>query len=551
MNEAYLPRALQRPVMRYYQSEADSAVEASHKTKRSTLVVMATGLGKSVLFSAVASRFVDTGRVLCLAHRKELVIQAGLHLNRATGERCDIEMAEEWASIQARMVSASVPTLCQDKRLTRFSPDHFSLVIADEAHHYTSKSFRKVLDYFTGAKVIGLTATPDRGDEKALGTVFEDVSYVMDIVDGIEAGYLVPIKGQSVRVDEIDVSNVSTSAGDLAIGELDEAMVQAVEGVVQKALELGDDRQGIWFWPGVKSAELACDRINALRPDTAAFICGETDRDERDYLVSRYKRGEIQHLVNCAVFVEGFDAPATGMVVMAHPTKSRMAYAQRTGRGTRTLPGVVDALEGKELAQDRRTAIAASAKPDLLLLDFYGNAGRHSLCTPEDLLGGDYSEEEVKLAKKEAKEGAAGDVLANLQAARRELKAMMAKLQSKVKATVQSFDPFSLLHSTAPDQSKERFREPMTESQANRLRGFNLKDRQLEGLSKLEAQKLLGTLGVRRNLGLASLNQLHVLSRYGVDNVNIPFRKASKAIEYIASTNWQPDRSVLQGLVAK
>lgn len=551
MTNAYLPRALQRPVMRYYQSEADSAVEASHRTKRSTLVVMATGLGKSVLFSAVASRFVDTGRVLCLAHRKELVIQAGLHLNRATGERCDIEMADEWASIQARMVSASVPTLCQDKRLTRFSPDHFSLVIADEAHHYTSKSFRKVLDYFTGAKVIGLTATPDRGDEKALGAVFEDVSYVMDIVDGIEAGYLVPIKGQSVRVDEIDVSNVSTSAGDLAIGELDEAMVQAVEGVVQKALELGGDRQGIWFWPGVKSAELACERINALRPGTAAFICGETDKDERDYLVSQFKRGEIRHLVNCAVFVEGFDAPACDMVVMAHPTKSRMAYAQRCGRGTRTLPGVVEALEGRELAESRREAIAASAKPNLLLLDFYGNSGRHSLVTPEDLLGGDYSDEEVKLAKEQAKNEVGADVLANLAAARRELKAMMAKIQSKVKATVSAFDPFSCLHMAPPDASKERFREPMTEGQLVKLKGFNLRDNQMKGLSKLEAQKLIGSLQVRRNLGLCSLNQLSVLQRHCDPPVNLTFRQASQAMNYLAESNWNPDRSVLQGMVAK
>lgn len=555
MNAFDAPRALQRPQLRYYQDEAVEAVMKSFEGKRSTLVVKATGLGKSVLFSEVASRFLDKGRVLCLAHRKELVTQAAMHIQRATGEQVDVEMAEEWSSIRSNVISASVPTLCQERRLTRFAPDHFALVIADEAHHYTSKSFRKILDYFTGAKILGVTATPDRGDEKALGQVFEDVAYVMDIVDGIQAGYLVPIVGKAVQVDEIDVSQVSTTAGDLAIGELDEAMVQAVEGVVQKALELGGDRQGVWFWPGVKSAELACDRLNALKPGSAAFVCGETPKEERDEIVNQYKRGNTQHLVNCAVFVEGFDAPATSMIVMAHPTKSRAAYAQRCGRGTRILPGVVEPFEGKELAAARRNAIAASAKPHLLLLDFYGNSGRHALVTPEDLLGGDYTEEEVKLAKKAAKEGVDGDVLAGLEAARKELKAMMAKLQSKVKATVQTFDPFSILRMEAPDASKERFREPMTQAQTEKLATYNIKPKQMEGLSKLEAQKLIGTLQVRRNHGLCSLNQLAALRKYCDPITNLPFRQASQAMTYLAETcGWNPtpeQKSVLQGMVVK
>lgn len=540
-----------RPEPRYYQLEAESAVLKSFETKRSTLVVKATGLGKSVLFSQVAERFLERGRVLCLAHRKELVTQAAEHLLRATGEQVDIEMAEEWASIRAKVVSASVPTLTQQSRLDRFPPDHFALVIADEAHHYTSKSFRKVLDYFTGAKVLGVTATPDRGDEKALGQVFEDVAYVMDIVDGIEAGYLVPIVGQSVQVDEINISHVSTSAGDLAIGELDEAMVNAVEGVVSKALEIGKELQGVWFWPGVKSAELACDRINAIRPGSAEFVCGETPKEEREVIIKRFKRGEVQHLVNCAVFTEGFDAPATSMVVMAHPTKSRSAYAQRVGRGTRVLPGVTDGLEGKEMSAHRRERIASSAKPHLLLLDFYGNAGRHVLVAPEDLLGGDYSEEEIKLAKKVAKETPGQDVIANLQAARRELKAMMARLQSKVKATVQGFNPFELLHMDAPDRSKEAFREPATDSQLNTLKTtFKVREDRLKGLSKLEAQKLLGSLQTRRRLGLASLNQIALLNKHGVTNPNVPFKVASRAIDYIASTGWKPDPATLKGIIA-
>lgn len=538
------------PSLRYYQADAVEAVHNSFKTNRSTLVVKATGLGKSVLFSRIASDFLSKGKVLCLAHRTELVNQAAEHILRATGERVDIEQAEQWASIRAKVVSASIQTLSQPKRLTRFAPDHFALVIADEAHHYTSPSFKKILDYFTGAKVLGVTATPDRADEKALGKVFDDVAYVMDIVDGIEAGYLVPIKGQAVLVSEIDISNVSTSAGDLAVGELDDAMVRAVEGVTQKALELGKDRQGVWFWPGVKSAELAADRINALEPGSAGFVSGETDKEERQELIRRFKRGELKHLVNCAVFTEGFDAPATAMVVMARPTKSRMLYAQCAGRGTRPLPGVTEFHHGKENSDERRKAIAASRKPDLLLLDFYGNSGKHTLCSPEDILGGDYSEEEVKLAKEKAKETPGQDVLESLAQARCELKAMMAKIQSKVKAQVHTFSPFETFGIKLEDSQKlSRFSQPASKAQIEHLVKFGMKPEELKDISKVAASKLINNCHVRMNLGLASYKQLQLLRKHGVDQKNLSFKTASKIITYISSSNWRPDPAVLQQMV--
>ena len=203
----------------------------------------------------------------------------------------------------------------------------------------------------------------------------------------------------------------------------------------------------------------------------------------------------------------------------------------------------------------RRGLVSASAKPYCAVVDFAGNAGKHTLITPEDLLGGDYSEEEVKLAKKAAKEGCDGDVLEGLEAARRELKAMMAKLQSKVKATVTTFNPFAILAMPDPDPSKEKFREPMSDGQMARLKGFNLKDHQMKGLSKLEAQKLLGSLETRRKLGLCSLNQLAVLKKYCDAPTNLPFRAASKAMTFLAENcAWNPSaeqKVALQEMVAR
>lgn len=422
--------------------------------------------------------------------------------------------------------------------------------LVHNCHHSLAPSYKKVLDHFTCPKM-GMTATPDRGDEKALGKVWQDVAGVWDIVDGIEQGYLVPIRGRSVRVEEINLSGISKTAGDLAVGELDAEMVKHIEGIVSKTLELEPGRQGIWFFPGVKSAELACDRINALLPNSCAFVYAETPKEERDDLMRGFKSGRYSHLTNVGIATEGFDAPNADMVVIGRPTLSRALFAQMVGRGLRVLPGVVDSVVGSDGGSARRGLIAGSNKRDCVVIDFAGNSGKHSLITPEDLLGGDYSDEEVKLAKEQAKNEVGADVLANLAAARRELKAMMAKIQSRVKATVQEFNPFSVLNMQDPDPHKERFREPMTPGQVTKLKGYNLKDKQMAGLSKLEAQKLIGSLEVRRNLGLCSLNQLHVLKRYCDAPVNLTFRKASQAMNYLAESNWNPDRSVLQGMVAK
>jgi superfamily II DNA or RNA helicase len=496
---------------------------------------------------SVAEHFLP-GKVLWLAHRKELVHQGAERLQLVTGEQVDIEMAELWASNRSRIVSASLDSI--RTRLDRWPPDHFSFIVFDEFHHAVAKSYKKVWEHFTGKK-LGMTATPDRGDEKALGQLTSDVAGVWDIVDGIEGGYLVPIKGRSVRVDEINLSSISKTAGDLAIGELDDEMVKHIEGIVQKTLEIEPNRTGIWFFPGVKSAELACDRLNALG-QSCAFVCGETPKEERDDIMRGFKTGRYRHLTNCQVATEGFDAPNANMVVIGRPTLSRALYAQMVGRGLRVLPGTVD---GVHEALDRCGRVNASEKPNCAVVDFAGNAGKHTLVTPEDLLGGDYTDEEVKLAKKAAKEGVDGDVLENLAAARKELKAMMAKLQSKVKATVQEFNPFQVLSMADPDPHKEAYREAMTPGQADKLATFNIKPAQMRGLSKLEAQKLIGSLQVRRNLGLCSLNQLAVLKKHCDAPTNLPFKQASKAMTYLAGDcQWNPtpeQRAVLQGMVSR
>lgn len=529
--------------LRHYQAEACEAVLSGFEEYRSQLVVMATGCGKTVLFSALARMW--PGKVLVLCHREELVTQAQASLERMTGEQVDIEQAGRQASIFARLVVASVDTIKQQKRLDRFGRDHFGLVIFDEAQHSVAATFRRPLDYFSGAKVLGVTATPDRGDEKALGKVFENVAYCFDIREGIDQGYLVPIIGRQVELGEIELDGVATVAGDLAKGQLDEVMLRAVEGIVKKTIELEPDRQFVCFFPGVKSGEYAAERFNALIPGSAGFVSGNTLPHERRRIVAEFREGRLKYLSNCMIFTEGFDAPATSGIVMARPTKSRSLYAQCIGRGTRALGGLLDGIPGREGAADRRALIAGSRKPNMCVLDFVGNSTKHALVTPEDLLGGDYSDEEVQLAKKKAKGADGANPVAMLEEARKELQRVAAAIKSKVAAQARMFDPFAVLEVDLTSTTREDMRwgrQPPTERQMEALVRMKLPKEALKNISQREARKLLAERSRRHDAGLATYAQLGHLKKYGIDNPNVSFEAAGRALTYIASQGWSTSK---------
>lgn len=531
---------------RWYQKEAVLAAEKELADSRSTLIVMATGLGKTRVVSSLISRWTH-GKVLVLCHRDELVQQMRAELERALGVLVEIEQGDMRASLRADYVVASTDTIRQMRRLERFPKDHFSLIVTDEAHHYLAKTYKRILDYFEG-KVLGVTATPDRTDEKALGQLYDTVSYVLDIEDGIDAGYLVPIVGERVVLNEIKLDDVAkTRGGDLNESQLDEVMLQAVEGIVQKVLEHHPDRQGIAFFPGVRSAEYAMQRFNQLRPNSAIFIDGMTDKMLRRRLVEDFRAGRYKILCNCAVATEGFDAPGVSLIVQGRPTMSRSLYCQMCGRGTRVLPGTVDRLMLEEQKWERQDAIVASAKKNCVIMDFVGNSGKHALVTLEDALGGKYSDEEIERAKKLRSKGgdAPMDAREALQEARRELLAMAQKIKAQVKATVSSFDPFHVLDVGVREKDRyaQRFGlKPASEGQLAVLRLKGVPESDLAGLSHRAAGNLLTELNNRRSAGLANYKQLRQLQRFGVNDRNVTFERASEVIDYIAKCGWNPQR---------
>ena len=212
--------------LRPYQQEAKTAVFNQWDTGNGkTLLVLPTGCGKTIVFAKITEELVRRGkRVLILAHRGELLEQAADKIAKATGLQCATEKAEESCiGSWFRIVVGSVQTLQRPKRLAQFKPDYFDNIIIDEAHHVISGGYQAVLEHFNTAQVLGVTATPDRGDMKNLGTVFDSLAYEYTLPKAIKAGYLVPIKALTLPL-KLDLSNVTTQAGDFRPADIDTAL---------------------------------------------------------------------------------------------------------------------------------------------------------------------------------------------------------------------------------------------------------------------------------------------------------------------------------------
>jgi len=392
--------------LRKYQQEAIASIETQLEQHDSTLLELATGCGKTVVFCTLADRWRNhlarPGRVLVVAHREELIEQAAEKIREITGEHPDIEMGQYRAvacnTLGSPYVVASIQTLSSVGRISRFPRDYFSLIIIDEGHHAAGESYLKMLGYFCNYKLLLVTATPKRHDKKGLDGICSTISYQYGIEDATEAGYLVPIHQQVVKVDGLDFSKARSVGGDFNAGDLDRILNEEkpLHEMVASSYEIVGKRPTLWFAASVnhaKSLALVLERYTEF--GRVEYLSGNTDKLRRREIISKYKEGKIQHLLNCGLFLEGFDAPTTAAVVMARPTKSLPLYTQVLGRGTRVLPGVI---EGIECPDQRRRAIAASGKPDVLIIDFAGNAGRHKIVTATDVLSGETSPEIIEYA---------------------------------------------------------------------------------------------------------------------------------------------------------
>lgn len=539
--------AVAGPHLRYYQREAIESAEGSWALGiRSILLHMATGTGKTIIFAELVRRHLKKrpdGRVLILCHRKELIAQTVRKLKAITGEEIGIEQGPNY-SHKERIVVASVATIHRAERLERFGVlGRPTLIVIDEGHHYVANTYIIPIQAFPDADKVFVTATAKRGDGKALGIIIDEVAYKFDIIDGVKAGYLCPYVGRGVRIQEIDLSDVTTVAGDLHQSQLDDAICKGVESIVSTVLKEWPDRKGLAFFPKKRSARLAAERFNALKPGCAAVVDDDTPEDERRQIIDDVRAGEVQYLCSCMIFTEGFDWPECSLIINGRPTKSPSLYIQMVGRGARVLPGIVDDLTEEDQAAERRSLVEASGKPRCVIADFVGDAGVHSLVSTIDALGGSYSPAEVKKAKELEEEkkdsGEEMDPTETLEVARLAVRALAEKMKNaRVQHTVHKFDPFGVMGPITDKRAKELGNYdkgvPATEKQVQFLTHLTgRKSDEIRHMTKTAAGWLIGDHFVRRRFGLADTRDAGELAKFGISDRKISQAKAAEAVAYL------------------
>lgn len=517
--------------MRPYQQEARQAVHEQWEDIDRTLLVLPTGTGKTIVFSKIVEDRVRAGgRALILAHRGELLDQAADKLASATGLHCSTEKAEQTCiGSWFRVTVGSVQTLMREKRLKQFDSDYFDTIIVDEAHHCISDSYQKVLSHFSGAKVLGVTATPDRGDMKNLGSYFESLAYEYTLPKAIKEGYLCPIKAQTIPL-KLDLSSVSMQAGDFKAGDISTALDPYLEQIAKEMGKVCHDRKTVVFLPLIKTSQKFCEMLNK-----AGFAAAEVNGESMDraQVLQDFDDGKYNVLCNSMLLTEGWDCPSVDCVVVLRPTKVRSLYCQMVGRGTRLSP--------------------QTGKTELLLLDFLWHTERHELCHPAHLICENEEvakqmTENIKDAPapvdiEEAEAQAAEDVVAQreeslakqLQQMRTRKRKLVDPLQFEM--SIQAED----LSGYVPAFGWEM--APPSEKQTKALEKLGIYPDEIDNAGK--ASKLLNRLDARKKAGLTTPKQISFLEGRGFQHVGTwEFTAAKHLIDRIAGNGWRVPNSI-------
>lgn len=469
-------------------------------------------------------------RVLILAHRGELLEQASDKIAKATGLGCAVEKAEESClGSWFRVTVGSVQTLMREKRLAKFAEDYFDTIIIDEAHHCLSDSYQKVLGHFPKSKVLGVTATPDRGDMRNLGEYFESLAYEYTLPKAIREGYLSPIKALTLPL-KLDLSGVGVQAGDFKSGDIATALDPYLYQIADEMLKYCSDRKTVVFLPLVRTSQKFRDILNEK-----GFRAAEVNGDSKDRaeVLEAFDRGDYNVLCNSMLLTEGWDCPSVNCVVVLRPTKVRSLYSQMVGRGTRLFSG----------------------KDHLLLLDFLWHTERHELCRPAHLICDNdevAKQMTMNLEKEaghpldigEAEKKAAEDVVAQreeslakqLAEMRRRKKKLVDPLQFEM--SIQAED----LSGYVPAFGWEM--APPSEKQKATLEKLGILPDEIDNAGK--ATKLLERLDKRREQGLTTPKQIRFLEGRGFQHVGTwQFETAKNLIDRIAANGWKVPRDII------
>lgn len=373
------------------------------------LFVMATGLGKTYVGCQIIKVFNEQKkRVLWITHTEELIDQSAKAVVR---ELMDIEdsldnhdsiihflnddntsgllatpierrireqigvIKRERMDLQANVQVASIQTL--QRRLEKISASHYDCVIVDECHMAMAATWLKTINYFQPKLLLGLTATPERTDGISLSSVFDEITFERNIQFGIENGYLVPLNGVRVKT-EINIDSIKTQGGDFNVTDAEKLLNTPARNklIADKWKEYANGRPSIGFCVDVRHAMDITEMFNSCGIRATFVVADEELCPDRLERISDFKKGLYDVLFNVMILTAGADFPKVSCIIMARPTKSKTLFLQAVGRGTRTLPGVIDHLETPE---ERIKAIEQSDKKETIILDIVDSTNRHQL----------------------------------------------------------------------------------------------------------------------------------------------------------------------------
>ena len=511
--------------LRPYQQEAMDAILEAWQGVNRALLVLPTGCGKTIVFCKLAERLVSEGkRVLILAHRGELLQQAADKMSKATGLQCAVEKAEDSAlESWFRITVGSVQTMMRQQRLDQFPADYYDAIIVDEAHHILADSYMRVVNHFPGAKLLGVTATPDRGDMRNLGQVFDKLAYEYSLPKAIKEGYLAKIKALTIPL-KLDLTGVAKQAGDYSLSGLGSALDPYLEQIVMEIKEHCKGRRTVVFLPLVATSQ-KMQGLLERHGFRAAEVNGEST--DRDQVLRDFEAGCYDVLCNSMLLTEGWDSPAVDCIVCLRATQMRSLYCQIVGRGTRLSPG----------------------KDHLLLLDFLWQSTTHALCRPAHLIAPSDEVAQKMTQQFEDAEGVALDlqeveVTAQTKCMADREEALVKKLDEMKHRKRALVDPLQFemsiqsedLASYEPSFGWEM--SPPSDKQVKALEKMGILPDEISNAGK--AAKILDRLDKRKIEGLTTPKQIRFLEGKGFQHVGQwEFDAARKLIDRIAGNRWR------------
>jgi superfamily II DNA or RNA helicase len=518
-------------IPRDYQEECHDSVlaawgEAPWYTEgeifRSVLANLTTSAGKTFIAGHIINSLLikKRGRCLFLADTDELCRQPRQSFWKSWHIGTAVEKAGERASIMAEVVVGSAQTLIRPERLHRYPPGHFQYIFVDEAHRGSDRN-KVITDHFPDAKLMGMTATAFRARLADLSNYYEHVAYEMGLFDLIDEGYISPLKVLTlpVRVDLRDVhQTMSTDGMDYDKNELDTTIAPYYEEICRLILEHAAERHIIAYLPLIKSSQ-AFVTIARSMGISARHIDGKSP--DREQLLARFAAGEFQLLSNSNLLTTGWDCPRCDCLLNLAPTRSPGLFRQKVGRIGRILPDVIDGITDRD---ERKAAIAASAKPDALILDLLWQTERFGLMGPADLIAGNDEERAAiqlkldNLASAQDLQGVSAAVQAEREAALKKALIEAAKRQRRGTEGKDSIDMIAaILHGKKilnyePVMNWER--KPVTPKQKEWLerQGINPETARDRG----HVKALMDLLFTRQKLGFCGWRVVEALEARGI-----------------------------------